>query len=264
AHVLVGFGGNYGDCGAYNGWLVGVPTDGAAPLVTYKVPTDREGAIWAPGGPSVDDTGDVYVATGNGSAGPGHAFDHGDAVVALSPALAELGFFAPATWAQDSSTDTDLGSTTPVLLGGGLVFQIGKNGTAYLLHGAKLGGIGGQAASLSLCPSLGSTAYAGPSAFVVCTDSGQVKAVLVGAQGTLTPGFTWTSPTGGAGSPTVARGLLWTVDGHAGVLYGIDPTSGVTRYHVALRVGPVPHFAAPSAAGGLVLVAGTDAVEAFR
>src|SRR5581483_2919492 len=114
--VLVGFGGNYGACGRYTGWLLGVPVTGSGPLAAYRVPAAREGAIWAPPGPAVDAAGDVFVATGNGSAGPGQAFDHGNAVVELSPALVERQVFAPATWAADNSADADLGSTSPVLL----------------------------------------------------------------------------------------------------------------------------------------------------
>jgi len=103
-HVLVGFGGNEGDCGPYNGWVVGVPEAGTGALLTYKVPTIREGAVWAPAGVTVDAAGDVFVATGNGSAGIGQRFDHGDAVIKLSPTLSELSYFAPSNWAEDNAT----------------------------------------------------------------------------------------------------------------------------------------------------------------
>ncbi|HUO48782.1 MAG TPA: PQQ-binding-like beta-propeller repeat protein, partial [Acidimicrobiales bacterium] len=43
--VLVGFGGNEGDCGRYHGWVVGVPASGSGPLEAYEVPTRREGAV---------------------------------------------------------------------------------------------------------------------------------------------------------------------------------------------------------------------------
>ena len=49
--VYVAFGGLYGDCGPYRGSVVGIPVSGAGPLVSYLVPTPREGAIWGTAGP---------------------------------------------------------------------------------------------------------------------------------------------------------------------------------------------------------------------
>jgi outer membrane protein assembly factor BamB len=43
--VYVAFGGLYGDCGSYRGSVVGVPLAGRGPLVSYVVPTAREGAV---------------------------------------------------------------------------------------------------------------------------------------------------------------------------------------------------------------------------
>jgi outer membrane protein assembly factor BamB len=261
--VLVGFGGNYGDCGRYTGWLVGVPASGSGGLATYRVPTAREGAVWAPPGPAVDGSGDVYLATGNGAAGPGQAFDHGNSVIELSPALAELGYFAPAAWARDSASDLDLGSTSPVLLGGGLAFQVGKQATGYLLSTTRLGGIGAALSSLPLCNSRGATAYRASALFVVCSDDGTIDQVLVhGTQ--LARGWTWRSPTGGSGSATVAGGELWALDHGASRLYGVDPASGATAVSLALRTGTLSPFAGVSAGEGLLVVAGARAVEAFH
>ena len=263
-HVIVGFGGNYGDCGDYHGWVVGVPESGNGLLLSYQVPTAREGAIWAPAGVTVDAAGDVFVVTGNGSAGAGQPFDHGDSVIELSPALTELGYFAPSNWAQDNADDGDLGSTAVMLLGGSRMFIVGKQHTAYLLDAATLGGIGGQMASTDVCNSRGGNAYLAPDAYVVCTDDGTVDQVRVGPGSTLARGWTWISPTGEAGSPTIAGGVLWTVDIGASVLYGVDLSTGTTLYTVPLTTGTPPHFAAPSAAGGMLVVAGASRVEAFR
>jgi outer membrane protein assembly factor BamB len=263
-HVLVAFGGNAGDCSQYNGWVVGVPETGTGALLAYKVPTAREGAIWAPAGVTVDGSGDVFVATGNGSAGAGQAFDHGDAVIKLSPTLSELSYFAPTNWAEDNADDGDLGSTSPVLLDGGQLFEVGKQTTAYLLDGSALGGIGGQLAQLDVCDSLGGNAYRAPDVYVVCPTVGQIDQVIVGPGHTMRRGWTWRSPTGGASSPTVAGGVLWSIDLKASKLYGVDLTSGTTRYALPLDVGTPEHFATPSAAAGMIVVAGSSAVEAFR
>ena len=44
--VYVSFGGLEGDCGPYIGSVTGVPASGRGPLLAYRVPTRREGAIW--------------------------------------------------------------------------------------------------------------------------------------------------------------------------------------------------------------------------
>ncbi len=263
-HVLVGFGGNEGDCGQYNGWVVGVHETGSGALLTYKVPTAREGAIWAPAGITVDSTGDVFVATGNGSARAGQAFDHSNAVIKLSPTLTELSYFAASNWAQDNADDGDLGSTSPVLLAGGQVFEVGKETTAYLLDGDALGGIAGQLASLPVCDSLGGSAYQAPNVYVVCPGSGQIDQVKIGPGNAMARGWTWTSPTGGASSPTIAGGVVWSIDLSASKLYGINESTGATEFSLALHVGTAEHFAAPGAAGAMIVVAGSSAVEAFH
>ena len=49
---------------------------------------------------------------------------------------------APSDWQSLDSTDADIGSSEPVLLPGGLVFEIGKQGLGYLLSASSLGGTG--------------------------------------------------------------------------------------------------------------------------
>jgi hypothetical protein len=262
-HVLIGFGGNYGDCGTYGGWVVGVPETGTGTSLAYRVPTANEGAVWAPSGVSVDASGDVYVTSGNGSAHSGEPFDHGNSVIELSPQLVERQYFAPTSWARDNDDDADLGSTAPVLLGSGRVFQVGKAGTAYLLDATALRGVGGQLASIAVCNSRGGTAYLAPDAYVVCPDDGTIAQVRVGSGSSLARGWTWSSPSGGAGSPTIAGGVVWSVDPGASVLYGIDLATGSTRFTLPLSTGTPTHFAAPAASGGTVVVAGSRAVEAF-
>jgi hypothetical protein len=262
--VIVGFGGNYGDCGAYHGWVMGVPESGSGAVLAYRVPTAREGAVWAPAGVTVDAAGDVLAVTGNGSAGAGQAFDHGNSVIELSAQLTERSYFAPADWAQDNATDGDLGSTAAISIGGAELFVVGKQRTAYLLAADALDGVGGQLATVDVCNSRGGNAYAAPDAYVVCPDDGTIAQVRVGPGPRLARGWTWTSPTGGAGSPTIAGGVLWTVDPGASALYGVSLASGATLVRLPLTTGTPPHFTAPSAAGGLLVVAGSRAVEAFR
>jgi outer membrane protein assembly factor BamB len=251
--VYVAYGGLYGDCGPYNGWVVAVAASGPrGPLISYRVPTAREGGIWAPPGPSVDSAGNLYVATGNGSSTT--SFDYGNAVIRLSPGLRVQGYFAPRGAPGLSASDTDLGSTSPVLLPGGLAFVVGKDGVGYLLDAGHLGGIGHPRASRPVCGAgaFGAIAYARATLYVPCSDG----LVAVRADGGLRQAWTQAAVDH---PPVIAGPGVWGIGGST--LYQLDPRSG----HVRLRaeIGSPAHFAAPAAADGRVVVAAGGRVQAF-
>jgi len=152
--VYIAYGGLFGDCGNYRGTVIASRTDGSGDLLSYRVPTSREGGIWAPAGPVVDTAGRLYVSVGNGSEILGD-WDHSDSVLRLSPTLQLEDGFAPEQWRQDNATDADLGSLSPVLLPDNLVFIAGKSGTGYTLHANALGGVGGQLQSQNVCHAYG-------------------------------------------------------------------------------------------------------------
>ncbi|HEY3873056.1 MAG TPA: PQQ-binding-like beta-propeller repeat protein [Actinocrinis sp.] len=250
--VYIGFGGLDGDCANYIGSVVGVPANNAGASVTYHIPTAREGGIWAPGGLVVDGN-ELFAVDGNGASET--AYDGSDSMVALSPTLTRLGFFAPSTWVQDNQNDKDFGIMTPVPVGGDLL-SVGKNGYAYLLDPAKLGGIGGQLAQLSVCPAFGSGAVQGTTVYVSC-HSGNTVALSV-ANGAIK--VLWTSNTPTNGSPTVDGNAVWTTDFDSGVLYRLNATTGAQTGQVTL--GALPHFASPTLGPGRVYVGTMSGVTA--
>ena len=253
ARVYVAYGGLYGDCGNYHGWMLGAPASGPTGRVLgYRVPTGREGAIWAPSGPAVDPAGNLYVATGNGSSTS--SFDFGNAVIRLTPTLHESGFFAPSNAAALSGADLDLGSTGPLLLPGSRAFIIGKTGVGYLLSTRRLGGIGHPLASRGICgAAFGGDAYAHGTIYVPCTD-GIVAVRLAGDR--LQP--VWSQ--GAATLPPILAGPgLWAVGG--GALYQLDSLNGRVRFSAS--IGDPAHFATPAASGGRVFVAAGGRVYAF-
>jgi outer membrane protein assembly factor BamB len=238
--VYVPFGGLYGDCGDYIGSVVGTPTSGQGPQVSYHVPTAREGGIWAPGGLIAIGT-TLYATVGNSASETDTDFDGGDSVIALSPDLSRLDYFAPTTWAQDNAADLDLGSLTPAPVDG-RILALGKRGTAYLLDTDRLGGVGGQITQTQVCPALGAAAVRGATAYVACEDG--IRALDVTGDRIR---VVWKSAVPADGSPTLVDGDVWAVDYHSGTLYRLDASTGAATALVAL--GPVPHFA--SAALGI-------------
>ncbi len=242
--VYVAFGGLYGDCGQYRGSVVGVPLSGSGPLISFVVPTAREGAIWGTAGPVTGPDGTLYVSTGNGSASSA-SFDGSNAVTALSPALHQTGIFAPTTWKQDSKADADLGSTQPALLSDGRLLADGKNGNAYLLNASHLGGVGGQIAEApGACDAYGAAAVSGTTVYEPCADGG-IAAVST-ANDSLR--VLWHGPSNAAGSPVVGGGAVWVVDYSGGTLYQLDPATGAVKSKLGLGTA-LPHFASMSMSG---------------
>lgn len=261
--VYVAYGGLDGDCGQYHGWVVAAAATNGAIGATYQVPTQREGAIWAPAGPAIDGAGNLFVATGNGSSTS--QFDYGNSVMKLSPNLKVLDWFAPTNWAELNRTDLDIGSISPLLVPNGLIFQIGKSGEGYLLHADHLGQIGGQAFAAPVCAggygAFGSTAFAASYIYVPCRNG--MVALHLGAASFSTA---WTGPASAPDSPVVAGGVVWAVNPAQNALVGLDATTGASRFQVALpaSTGSLPHFIAPMVATNTVYVAVGRVVLAVR
>ena len=215
--VYVAFGGLAGDCGPYRGSVVGIPLSGSGPMISYVVPTPREGAVWATGGPVTGPDGTMYVSVGNGSE-TSTSFDDSDSVTALSPGLRRTGVFAPSTWRHDNDNDLDLGSTQPALLPGGMLLADGKSGTAYLVKAARLGGVGGQVAQAEVCPAYGQAAVQGSIVYEPCERGG--LAAVDTAGNTIT--VRWRGPASAWGSPVLGGGAVWVTDWKAGTLYELD------------------------------------------
>src|SRR5262249_54015529 len=146
--LFVAFGGHFGDCGDYHGWVVGVPLRDPNKVVSW-VTRARGGGIWAPGGIAAVGR-ELFVATGNTFNTT--TFRDGEAVVRLAPDLRrsddKRDFFAPTNWHDLDDLDADLGGTNPVLLDvpgangtQALALALGKDGKAYLLDRNNLGGI---------------------------------------------------------------------------------------------------------------------------
>jgi hypothetical protein len=291
--LYAAYGGLYGDCGTYHGWMVAVALADPKNVQAWATMLNA-GGIWAPGGVSSDGTY-VYVATGNTfGAKPGvgvgnYVWGGGEAVLRF-PTGATLGapaYFALKNWATLDNEDLDLG-TTPIPLDlagatpGHLALTFGKDGNAYLVDRANLTGVGDAVASMHVAtnevitaPVLYTTPTATYAAFrangAACTKgSGDLTAIKIVPGAPPSLAASWCG-TGGGGSPIVT-----TTDGHAdavvwnfgadgdSMLHGFDGDSGDTIFNGGgMRVPNVRRYSAMIAANGRIFVAADGAVVAF-
>lgn len=290
--VYVPYGGHFGDCGGYHGWVVGVPIDRPAASRAW-VTRARGGGVWAPGGLASDGAA-LYAATGNTFGAS--AWADGEAVIRLRPGPAFSGqpadYFAPTGWRELDATDTDLGGSGPVLMEvpgarpSSLVVALGKNGEAYLLDRAHLGGIGSAPAQrhVSAGPIITAAATYATAAgsYVVfrgrgvgcpARQSGDLIALRIAAAAPPRIEVAWCATARGRGAPMVtttdggSEAIVWSVSAEAdNRLRGFDGDSGRAIFEGG---GPgeqmplVRRFQTPIVAKGRIVVAADDRLVAF-
>lgn len=201
-----------------------------AQLIDPKSCPESDSAIWGRAGAVIDTTsGDIFVATGNAK-WDGHIY-WGDATIELDPSATNIvGNYTPSNTDQLDATDADVGSSSPVLLGGGYVAQGGKDGTIKLLDSQVMGGAtphkGGELQSVATPGS--ARLFTAPA--VLRTASGATMFVADGS-GTAAWSFSggklqqmWQNGTGGT-SPVLAGGLLYVYNPKGGLVV-YQPASG--------------------------------------
>ncbi len=250
--VDVSYGGQYGDCGYYHGWVVAVSvTPGVSSTEFDTTSGGSGGAIWQGGAPpSLDGAGNLFVGTGNQNA-QGTAGDY-ESVVKLSPSLA-----AEATFRDSRATgDEDFGTGNPVLVPDGTVFAVGKTDIGYVLRQSDLSLVATVSGVCGSDPD-------GREVFDPATDAVYVPCRGGGIQEVdlATNTLGWRSGAVNS-SPVLAAGKLWALAYPTGTLQELDPATGSIEQSVS--TGPVATFATPVVAGALVVVAtSTGEVEAF-
>jgi hypothetical protein len=151
--LFIPYGGHFGDCGQYHGWVVGIDLNDPRSVFAWQT-RGLGGGVWAPGGISYDGRS-LFVATGN-TEGAAEWAD-GEAVIRLGLDLKASqdprDFFAPTDWRALDAADADLGGVGALPLDvrdpdgkTALLLALGKDGKAYLLDRTNLGGIGGARA----------------------------------------------------------------------------------------------------------------------
>ncbi len=244
-HVIAVTGGYIGDAPPYQGHVAVIDAaSGNLVHVWNSLCSDRTGliqpsscaqsgsAIWGRAGAVIDSaTGNLFVATGNGLWDG--TKNWGDAVIELSSdASTIVANYTPSNTETLNETDADIGSTSPVLLGGGIVAQGGKDAVVRLLDVSKIAGASGHRGQESQSISTPShsglfTAPAvwknGSATWVFGADAGGSAAWTV-VGGKLQPA--WQNANGGT-SPVVAGGLVFIYDPSGGLRVYVAQTGRI-------------------------------------
>ncbi len=220
----------------------------------------RGGAVVEPGGKR------LLISTGNG---PWNGTtDFGDSVIELTvPGLNYRQAFTPTDQEQLNSTDTDLGSSAPALLGEDRAMIAGKDGVIRALSLSRLDGgpaarpnrLGGEIQRLAL-PG-GGELFSAPAVW----RRGSTTTVFVGAEHAtaayaLIDGrlrLVWQNANPGT-SPILAGGLLYVYDPSEGGIYVYRPRSGRP---IAKLPGSPGHWNSPIVVDGHVVEPEGDANE---
>ncbi|MHB1535281.1 MAG: outer membrane protein assembly factor BamB family protein, partial [Acidimicrobiales bacterium] len=242
--VYVAYGGLYGDCGFYHGWVVAVSESPGVPNREFDVtPGGSGGAVWQSGAaPVLGPAGNLYVATGNpnaqGSAG------YYESVVKLSPDLSRV----EASFRDVHATgDEDLGTGSPTLLANGTLFAVGKTDIGYVLRRSDL-------ALVAQTPGVCGSDPDGADVFDAATDAVYVPCRAGGIQEVNLATHTLGWRAGAVNGPPILVGTsLWALGYPGGTLQALDPATGAVKH--SLEVGRVATFATPSLADGLLVVA---------
>jgi outer membrane protein assembly factor BamB len=290
--LYVPYGGHYGDCGNYHGWLIGISTANPADRGAWAT-TAEGGGAWSPSGVASDGSS-LFIATGNTFGAT--TWSGGEAVLRFTTGPVFGGtaadFFAPSDWKNLDSGDVDIGGTGPVLIDlpgatpSALVVALGKNGVLYVLDRSALGGVGGQLSSTLVASNEiinAAVAWTGPAGATVAFkgdgigcpagQSGDLTAALIRPSSKPTGAVRWCANQGGLGSPMVsttdgsASPIVWSLGAEGDLrLHGFDGDTGAVVFAgggASDKLGPVRRYQTPILAGGKIYVAGDGAVYAF-
>jgi hypothetical protein len=284
-YLLVATGGYFGDAPPYQGHVVTIDrASGRIAGVFNTLCANRrhliapsscqasDSAILSRGGPVVEPGGKrILISTGNG---PWNGSTNlGDSVIELTlGGLNLLQAFTPVNQAQLNESDTDLGSSAPVLLGQNRVLIAGKDGIVRVLSLSHLDGrtpavpnkLGGEVQRLQL-PG-GGELFTAPAVWSVPTAGRTAKtAVFIGAEHAtaayaLISGrlrLVWQNETPGT-SPVMVGGLLFVYDPADGGIYVYRPRSG---HPIVKLPGEAGHWNSPIVVDGHVVEPEGDANE---
>jgi len=289
-NLYVNYGGNWGDCGSYNGTVIQLQVTPPR-IVAHWATRANGGGIWAQGGMAGDGQS-LYLTTGNTFGAS--SWSDGEAIVRLKPGLKHSedsrDYFTPSNWKTLDNEDLDLGGTEALPLDVAVsgakpakrVIAFGKDGNAYLADRTNLGGVGGQIAikavstgSIITAPAVLQTPSQTMVAFTSSGGSGcsgsNITMLNIAASGSSPIGVAWCAPFNGRGAPIFtttaddANPIVWIVGAEGdNLLHGFDASSGKAVFTGGgVQMSGLHHFVTILVAGQHLYVAADSRVYAF-
>jgi hypothetical protein len=277
----------------FHGWIMAYDAQSLKQAAGWNsTPNGSEGGVWQGGaGPAADSSGNVFLATGNGTfdlnAG---GQDAGDSIVKFGPpndsGFPILDYFTPYNQSVLSANDTDLGSGGVLLLPDQppgsphqhLLAEMGKEGSLYLVNRDSMGHFDGDGDSqiVQWLPGIlggvwGMPAFWNNTLYVGgANDSIQAFSFNANNHGLLSippvssspETFFYPGPTPSISANGNTNGILWALEDDTGALHAYDATNLAnelfdTGSNPQQIPGPAVKFAVPTIANGKVY-AGTQ------
>jgi len=143
-NVFIGYA-SHCDNGPYHGFLLGYNAASLKQVGVFNTsPGGEEASIWQSGQPpAVDDNGNIYFITGNGSWNGTTQFS--ESFIKLDPHMHLVDWFTPTNHFQLDKDDNDLNSSGAVLIPGThLVIGGGKEGVLFVIDTNHFGHLGDE------------------------------------------------------------------------------------------------------------------------
>jgi hypothetical protein len=262
-NIYVAFGGQYGDCGLYSGWVISYNADTLAQSGVIDLnPNSIQGGMWeGQAGPSADAAGSVYVVTANtGDTTTIGANDYPDSVVRLtnSGTLTVADYWTPFNAVTLDLEDLDLGSAGLLLLpdlvdNASVVHHYavtaGKDGNMYVVNRDNLGQFNSSTNNIvqtikingsgAVNENFSTPAYFNNNVYV-CPSGQTLKAFAISNALLATSATMSTTPAIGTSGFTISsngnsHGIVWAIqptNGH-GVLNAFDASNLSTMLYAS-------------------------------
>jgi outer membrane protein assembly factor BamB len=294
--VYVPYGGHYGDCGTFHGWIVGVTAKTNPTVTAWATRATAGGGVWGASGIASDGTS-LFFATGNAtmSAAPSTWGDSQTVykfpgTLVAPPMTTTTDYFVPSNWSQLDSSAQDIGGTGPVLVNvpgatpSALVMALGTDKNAYLLDRSNMGGLNatplaqatvstGQIinAFTTYTTSMGTyVVFKGTGSGCPTGGAGGLTALKISATNPPTITTAWCGGPATAYSPAVSQTdtngsntVVWVV-GSGNQLYALDGDTGTALLNAVAIGGTVQSIQTPIIANGRIFVATNSKVVALK
>ena len=285
------------DVAPYHGWVMAYDAQTLTQKAVLNVtPDGNQGGIWGSDtGLGADPSGNVYVATGNGTfdAASGGR-DYGDSVLKLSlenSSLVVRDYFTPFDQAQLNDADADLGSSGPTVLPDQpgahphLMLQPGKGSMIYVIDRDQMGQFHEQGDAIvqrirMSGSGMGAMAYWNGHAYFACSDDRlrdyALENGLLKLRSSSSTKFDDPGATPSVSADGSKNGIVWAIatktwngPGRTAVLYAFDANNLSEPIYTSEqnskrdRAALATRFVIPLVVNGHVYFGARDEVEVY-